>query len=114
MTPFDRGAVLLVTFPFTNLLGGKKRPVIVVSSGEFAERYGDIVVVALTSSSQNDDSLRLEDWQDAGLLKPTWIKPLIGTVALSRVERHLGTLSERDMRRVWDALNAIVPRDYPQ
>jgi mRNA interferase MazF len=111
MTRYDRSDVVLVRFPFTDLSATKKRPAVVVSPVEFVEKYGDVVVLALTSCSQDDDSLRLSDWQAAGLRKPTWIKPLIGTVALSMIEARLGTLSGRDKHRVWSTLNAIVPRE---
>ncbi|HEX4123368.1 MAG TPA: type II toxin-antitoxin system PemK/MazF family toxin [Tepidisphaeraceae bacterium] len=78
MTTCDPGAIVLVHFPFTNLSSTKRRPALVVSSATFAARYGDVVVLALTSQNQNDPSLH---WRAAGLPKPTWVKPLIGTLS---------------------------------
>ena len=111
MTLFDFGDVILVRFPFTDLSASKKRPAAVISTGDFAKRYGDVVVLALTSRPQEGDLFQLDDWRDAGLLKPTWIKPLIGTIALSLTEGRLGVLSARDKQRLRSILNTVIPRE---
>ena len=56
----DPGTVVLMRFPFTNLETHKKRPAVIVSRAIYAEQYGDIVIVPLTSVDQQDDALRLE------------------------------------------------------
>ena len=109
MTLFNPGDVLLIRFPFTDLSSSKKRPAVAISTADFAMKYGDMVVLALTSRPQ-EDAFRLEDWREAGLLKPTWGKPLIGTISLSLAEARLGTLSSRDKQRVMCMLDTIVPR----
>lgn len=112
MTLFDPGEVILVRFPFTDLSGSKRRPAAVLSPTDFSKRYGDVVVLALTSRSQEDDSFRLDDWRDAGLLKPTWVKPIVVTISLSLTEGRLGMLSSRDRRRAMSIVNSIILRDY--
>ncbi len=67
MTTFEPGDVVLVRFPFTDLAATKKRPAVVVSSAEFSQRHGDVVVMALTSRPQPEDALPVEDWKAAGL-----------------------------------------------
>ncbi len=42
----------------------------------------------------------LRDWHDAGLVKPSLIKPLIATVAQQYIIKHLGSLSNID-RENW-------------
>lgn len=111
MTPFEPGDVLLIRFPFTNLSSSKKRPAVAISTVDFTTKYGDIIVLALTSRPQ-EDVFRLEDWREAGLLKPTWLKPLIGTIAVSLVETRLGMLSLRDKQLVLSMINTIVPRGH--
>jgi mRNA interferase MazF len=48
--PPERGDVILIPIPFTDLSSRKRRPVIVVSSTEYNRRSQDVVVVAMTSS----------------------------------------------------------------
>ena len=79
----------------------------VVSSIEFSARYGDIVIVPLTGSEQNRD-LRLAGWHEAGLLKPTWLKPLVATINESFVERSLGVLMTEDQTKVKSIVGMLI------
>lgn len=107
MTPFEPGDVVLVRFPFTDLTAVKKRPALIVSPSDFLKHHGDVVIVALTGQPHSDDTC-LQDWKNAGLLKPTWIKPLIGTVAATVIERRLGRLSSADHRSVAATLRTLI------
>ncbi len=111
-TRFETGDVVLLRFPFTDLAATKKRPALVLSPARFTEARGDIVVLALTGQPQRDDALRLSDWQAVGLLKPTWIKPLIATLNADLVVRRLGRLTEADVPRVRAALRALVAERF--
>ena len=73
----------------------------------YGSRYGDTVVVPLTSVDQGDESLRL-NWKESGLIKATWAKPLLATVATSLIERELGTLSEEDEACIRAALRQML------
>jgi mRNA interferase MazF len=101
---------VLVRFPFTDLSSAKKRPAVVVSPKGFASRYGDVVVIAVTSRAQTETSLALRDWRAAGLVKPTWFKPLIGTLSASIVVRRLGTLGETDRQQLVGVLDLLLDR----
>jgi mRNA interferase MazF len=110
MTRFRPGDVVLVQFPFTDLTTSKKRPAIVLSAPSFTARQGDVVVMAMTSQPQRESRLRLARWQSAGLPKPSWLKPVIGTIAAALVVRRMGRLHSADLPRVRLAIRqAIVP-----
>lgn len=49
MTPFSRGSVVLVPFPFTDLSAAKRRPALVVSSGEYNAATDDVIIAQITS-----------------------------------------------------------------
>ncbi len=107
MTRFKPGQVVLIRFPFTDLATKKRRPAMVVSPAEFPRCYGDVVIVPLTSREQNDD-LRLEQWRKAGLLKPTWMKPLMATIKGAFVEKSLGVVSPKDEKKVKSVVRMLI------
>ncbi len=48
-TPFKRGDIVLVPFPFTDLTTTKQRPGLVISSDAFNAAHDDVVLLAITS-----------------------------------------------------------------
>lgn len=112
--PFDPGDVVLVRFPFTDLSSAKQRPAVVVSPTAFSTTHGDVVVVAVTGHDPNDPSLALQQWRDAGLLKPTWFKPLIATLSASLVSRRLGALTSADRQRLSQMVRSLLDASIGQ
>lgn len=112
MTRYDPGAVVIVHFPFTRLHSSKKRPAVVISPAGYALRYGDAVVMGLTSRPQPEPFLSLQRWQTAGLLGPTWIKPTVFTLAELLVDRQIGTLDAADAFRIPQALALLLDDHY--
>jgi len=49
-TTYNQGSIILVSFPFTDLSGKKKRPALVISPDWFNTQYQDVVLMAMTSS----------------------------------------------------------------
>jgi len=113
MTRYEPGDVVLVRFPFTDFSVLKKRPALILSPAGYSAQ--DVVVLAMTSQPQRDKSLRLAKWKEAGLPKPTWFKPVLGTIAVSLVLRRLGQLAEIDWDRAKAALKkAIAPEFFSE
>ena len=99
MTNFEFGKVLLVPFPFTDQSTTKKRPTIVVSSLTYQQQRIDLIVVAITSQISSPlgfGEVAIVDWQTAGLLKPSIIKPVLATIEQQLVIRTLGKLNAVD------------------
>ena len=99
---YDRGDVVLLPFPCTDQSGSKKRPAIILSTAQNNSRRSDIVVAPITSNvlgSRQDDT-KLLDWGTAGLLKPSVVKGILGTVEQSLVIRMLGKATENDLFKV--------------
>ena len=54
------------------------------------------------------DETNLADWNDAGLLKPSVVKPVISSFDVRLVRRKLGALSAADRARVRSAFASIL------
>jgi mRNA interferase MazF len=97
--PYDFGDIVLVPFPFTSQAASKKRPAVVVSSRTYNTSKSDVVVMAVTSQLRASALLGevwLQDWQAAGLIKPSAIKPVFATLEQVMVLRQLGRLAAGD------------------
>ncbi len=102
------GDVILIRFPFTDLSASKMRPALVLSPSRMANQSGSVLVLAMTSQPQRESRLRLVEWKLAGLPKPTWLKPVLGTLAASLVVRRLGRLHSTDLPRAQQALRLMI------
>jgi mRNA interferase MazF len=111
MTSYDFGDVVLVPFPFTDQSGIKKRPAVVVSSVAYNVSRIDLILMAITSqikSSQGFAEVVVVEWQKAGLLKASVIKPVMTTVERRLVLRRLGTLEHSDRAALRQAIQTMV------
>jgi mRNA interferase MazF len=111
MTGYEFGDVVLVPFPFTDQRASKKRPAVVVSSGAYNGQRSDIILMAITSRIRSPayfGDVPLNDWQRAGLLKPSIVKPIFTTIEKGLVLRELGRLSEKDRTILKEALATLL------
>ena len=108
---YSFGAVVLVPFPFTDQTAIKKLPAVVISSPQYNDLRPDLVIMAVTSQMRaagEFDGLIVTDWQDAGLLKPSAIKPVIATIAHPLVIRALGDLTKRDSENLIEWMKRLI------
>ena len=113
-TSYEFGDVVLVSFPFTNLKTTKKRPAVIISSSKYQAYRPDLVLIAVTSQIRDPLSFGesfIADWQQAGLIKPSVMKPLIATVERAIVLRRMGSLSARDQLELKNSLRGILELD---
>ncbi len=69
--------------------------------------------MAITSQVQSTiypDNLRIQDWQEASLLKPSIIKPIITTVQSNLTLKKLGSLSSKDREQLRILTEEIIGR----
>lgn len=106
----DFGDVVLVRFPFTNQAAFKKRPAVVVSSRTY-NSGPDLVIMAVTSqigSIYTQNGLLIQDWQAAGLLKPSVVKPVFATLEQGLILSRLGSLSVKDRDALRTAIHELL------
>lgn len=110
-TSYSFGDIVLVSFPFTDQSAAKQRPAVVISSEAYHQNRRDLIIMAVTSqmrSNQGVGDVQVKDWQAAGLLKPSAIKPVIATVEHSLIIKRLGRLKEDDQQELRAAITKIV------
>jgi mRNA interferase MazF len=107
--PFD---VVAVPFPYVEREARKRRPTVVVSRPDVADRHGLAWVLMITSADNPawPGDVGIDDLAAAGLPKPSVIRPAkIATVETARCDL-LGRLSGKTARAVAAAVaRAIAP-----
>ncbi len=104
------GDVVLVPFPFTDQSGTKKRPAVVVSGSAYNAGRRDLIIMAITSQIRQPfgfGEALLNDWQAAGLIKPSMLKPVFTTIEQGLVATPLGSLSDADRRVLRETMTRI-------
>jgi len=111
MTPFEFSNIILVPFPFTDQSATKKRPAVVISSKPYNEQRPDLIIMAVTSQIKPAaiiGEVLIQDWQAAGLLKPSAIKPVITTIEKSLIIKTMGQLKENDQKALQESVKEIL------
>ncbi|MHC4516297.1 MAG: type II toxin-antitoxin system PemK/MazF family toxin [Planctomycetota bacterium] len=111
MTGYEFGDIVLVPFPFTDQSTTKRRPAVVVSSESYHRDRPDVIILAVTSQVRAAPMVgdaAIGGWKEAGLLKPSSLKPLIATVEKGLIHRKLGRLDEEDRQVLRGMLDAIL------
>ena len=106
----ERWDVVVVPFPFTGKVGGKKRPALVLSVPAF-NHAGHSVLAMITSKGHSPwpGDTAIGDPAAAGLRVPCLVRLKLFTLDNRLILSRLGTLREADAESVLHALRAAVP-----
>ena len=105
---FSPGDLVLIPFPYSDLLREKKRPVLVLTE---PDPRGDFVGLAITSVAPQEGSMELEDshLSEGALPKRSWVRlTKIYTLDRHLVVKKFGRLSDSVLRRVVASLCGVV------
>ncbi len=110
MTGYSLGDVVLVPFPFTDQSAAKRRPAVVVSSSALHAQGRDLIIMAVTTQLRPDSTLEVDivQWQQAGLLAPSVVKPVMASIERILVVKRLGKLTSGDAEKLRQAIGRIV------
>ena len=104
---YQRGDVVLVPFPFSDLSTTKVRPAVIVSSATYHATEPDLLLAAITSNiaaAKTKVDYVLADWEAAGLRYPSAFKPVLFTLDPVRVIFRMGALTPADLKQVNERL----------
>ena len=83
----------------------------IICSGEYAQQWPDVILMPVTSQVRPQRALGevwLREWAEAGLLKPSAVKPVIATLEQTLILRRLGVLGASDRDSLRAALGVIL------
>lgn len=110
MTVYEFGDILLVDFPHSGSEQAKRRPALVLL--DIAD--ADVLLAPITTRERTArGDIRIQDWQEAGLLRESWAR-LAKVACLEKriVARRLGRLSDPDRTNLtlaWRSLFEHLP-----
>lgn len=110
-TNFKFGQIVLVRFPFTDQRGSKQRPAVVISSTGYNQARPDIILMAITSQIRAKAGFGeavIKNWQAAGLIKPSAIKPIVFTADKTIIRKVLGQLGDKDQESLKTIIKSII------
>lgn len=97
---YQRGDVVLIPFPFTDFTATKTRPAVVVSSPAYHAVRPELLLAyvssQLTKATPPIDYV-LKDWKQAGLPKPSFVRPKVAAIEPTLIVHQVGQLSALDM-----------------
>lgn len=111
MTNYNFGDIVLVPFPFTDQSNSKKRPATIISNKTYNTSKPDIIIMAVTSQirpAQGLGEFQVRNWQKAGLLKPSVVKPVITTIQKNIIIKKLGKLQSNDQELLQQTIDSSI------
>lgn len=112
-TTFEFGDIVLVPFPFTDQTETKKRPAVVVSSLPYDQKRSDVILMVVSGQIRPQTAfgeLPITHWKEAGLHRPSLVKPVVATFKKNLVPRKLGRLAKDDRTSLRNLLDEILGR----
>ena len=83
----------------------------VISANAYNTERPDLIIMAVTSQIKPVSIIGeviIQDWQEAGLLKPSAIKPVITTIEKPLIIKTMGRLNEKDQTALHESLKVIL------
>ena len=112
---FEPFEVVVVPFPFTDRIGAKRRPSLIVSSDAFNRRHDQVVLAMITTAQKSEwpSDVPLEEWSAAGLSTICRVRLKLFTLDRDLILRRLGLLTQRDRTAVQTALSQSLAVEKP-
>ena len=106
----DQWDVVRVPFPFTDKAAVKKRPALVLSKRPFNANAGHTVMAMITKRDNSawPQDYDVQQWAQAGLKLPSWIRLKIFTLENTLILDKLGVLQASDIAGFGSTASAVM------
>lgn len=103
---YDRGEVVLIPFPYSDLTGNKKRPALIISNSQLNKTDDRICLLVTSKIHKKDLTIGKEDFEDGKLPFKSAIRPhRIFTIDKSVIVKKLCKLNDKFCSNVLGSLN---------
>jgi len=109
----ERGAILIVPFPFSDLSATKRRPILALTR---TDDYGDFIALPITSRPQTEHGLPITsaDMMIGILPAPSWIRTnRVVTLNDKLVVKSLGQISDATLNTAIDKFCTYIRTPAP-
>ncbi len=109
---YDTFDVVVVPFPFTDVLEVKRRPAVVLSHHvAFNDRASACVLAMITSSLHSPwpCDVKINDLDAAGLSAQSLIRMKLFTLDQRLILKHIGKLGSKDQKSLTKSLRELLP-----
>ncbi|MFA5382013.1 MAG: type II toxin-antitoxin system PemK/MazF family toxin [Candidatus Micrarchaeia archaeon] len=106
----NRKDIILVPFPFSDLSNSKTRPALVLSKNKFNKNSEDIIVCAITSNLDTNNSVFIEkkDWQNGNYSESVIKYSNLITLDKKLVIKQIGILSDEKFEEVLIKIKEVI------
>jgi len=106
MANYTLGEIVLVKFPFTNNLGFKKRPALIIKD----TNDGDVIVCRITSKLYGSSyDIELKNWGQNGLQLPSVIRVhKMASLEKNMIDRKLGEVDNNVKTQVINIIRTLL------
>ena len=109
---YKQREIVLVPFPYSDLSSSKRRPVLIISSNRYNERFPDIVVCVITSNLYKDEfSVILNDADlEAGVLPENSVIKChkLFTIEKPQILKRFSTISKKKFEEVKETIGELI------
>ena len=109
-TKINRGDIILVEVAFSNGLGKKLRPALVISTNAYNKARDEVIISGITSNVNrlHKGDTKIVDWEKAGLKVPSHATAVIQTVKKDRIQKSLGQIENSDVEKIEVNLSQVL------
>ena len=106
MNKIETGSIVLLKFPFTDGIGFKRRPALVLKDCE----DGDVLVCRITSKIYNSKyDIYLNDWSKVGLKLPSVVRiHKMATLEMDMIETIMGQIDDTILSEIKEIYKSII------
>lgn len=110
MTKFNRGDIILVEVIFSDGLGSKLRPALVLSDNDYNKSRDEVIVSAITSNVKQTymGDTEIANWEKAGLKVPSLATAILQTVKKNRIRKTLGQIVKSDFDKIEKNISGVL------